>query len=685
MLVLLGSTFLHAQNFFEDFGSGTVATNVMPNGATTNFAILTRARWHPMDPSYIQPINNCPIIYGPNDGEFLILSAANNQYYGQTNCLGNNNFTYAGWHQNFKDHTGNTDGRYMLINGDGMYNNEIYRKTVSGLTVGESYNFSIWVANILNPNAVPGCYSTESDIPVNVTFQILNGETKIADLSTGNIQSQSSLENIWKEYGFSFIAPNTSITIVIRNNAPGGCGNDFAIDDISIQRLNEIGVFTGENSFCDSSDIRFSDIEFNFTKNEKEFKMVSNAQGKFRYSLEKGKYTVYPTIKNSPYFTVVPAEITFELTDEQNIFNQNFCISPKGIRKDLEVVFTPIDAARPGFDASYKMVFKNKGNQTISGQVALNFNDGLLDYVSSVPTFDQSETSQLTWNFKDLKPFETRTINVGFNVNSPMEIPAVNNGDVLKYVAQIVTSVTDVTPEDNVFELEQRVVGSYDPNDKTCLEGDVILPDMVGDYVHYKIRFENTGDYYAENVVIEDFIDTTKFDVSSIVVLNASHEQKTRIENNKVVFYFQNIKLPANPSPDRHGYVLFKIKTLPTLQLNDTFSNQANIYFDYNWPIQTNTATTTIKEVKGLSNAEFDFSEQIKLYPIPAKEVLNISTKSNITLHSMEIYNTMGQLVMAVANAKEVKSIPVSQLSKGTYILKINTDKGVLNSVFVKE
>ena len=200
-----------------------------------------------------------------------------------------------------------------------------------------------------------------------------------------------------------------------------------------------------------------------------------------------------------------------------------------------------------------------------------------------------------------------------------------------------------------------------------------------------KIRFENTGDYYAENVVIEDFIDTTKFDVSSIVVLNASHEQKTRIENNKVVFYFQNIKLPANPSPDRHGYVLFKIKTLPTLQLNNTFSNQANIYFDYNWPIQTNTATTTIKEVKGLSNAEFDFSEQIKLYPIPAKEVLNIATKSNITLHSIEIYNTMGQLVMAVANAKEVKSIPVNQLSKGTYIIKVSSNLGSSKAYFVIE
>lgn len=674
MFVLLCTSFLQAQNFVEDFGSGADSHTLNKEASTI---------YMPSEmPTHCPPGK-------PQDGRYIITANSglefNNFYldnYSEVVPCGNRiegDLFFVGWHQNLKDHTGNNNGRFMLVNGD-IYPGEVYRNTISGLITGENYNFSVWVANILNP--VLGCMPAS---PVNLIFEIYDKEIKIAESHTGSIQAQSSLENIWKEYGFSFIASNNTITIVVRNNAPGGCGNDFAIDDISIQRLNEIGVFTGENSFCNTSEFKLSDIEFNFTKNEKEFKMVSNAQGKFRYSLEKGKYTVYPTIKNFEYFTVVPEEVTFELTDEQNIFNQNFCISPKGIREDLEVVFTPIDAARPGFDATYKIVYKNKGNQTISGQVALNFNDDLLDYVSSLPTFDKSETSQLTWNFKDFKPFETRTINIQFNVNSPMEIPAVNNGDVLKYVAQIITSVTDATPEDNIFELEQRVVGSYDPNDKTCLEGDVILPDMVGDYVHYKIRFENTGDYYAENVVIEDFIDTTKFDINSLVVLNASHEQKTRIENNKVVFYFQGIKLPATPSPDRHGYVLFKIKTLPTLQLNDTFSNQANIYFDYNWPIQTNTATTTIKEVKGLSNAEFDFSEQIKLYPIPAKEVLNIATESNITLNTIEIYNIMGQLVMAVANVKEVKSIPINQLSKGTYIIKVNSNIGSSSTCFIKE
>ena len=325
------------------------------------------------------------------------------------------------------------------------------------------------------------------------------------------------------------------------------------------------------------------------------------------------------------------------------------------------------------------MVYKNKGNQTISGQVALNFNDDFLDYVSSVPTFDQSETSQLTWNFKDLKPFETRTINVGFNVNSPMEIPAVNNGDVLKYVAQIVTSVTDATPEDNVFELEQRVVGSYDPNDKTCLQGETADVIIVGEYVHYVIRFENTGTFPAENIVVKDMIDLTKFDIATLVPLKSSHDFYTRINGNKVEFIFENINLDFNDATN-DGYVVFKIKTKPTLIVGDTFTNNANIYFDYNFPITTNTYSTTIT---ALSSQDFDFGTYFTLYPNPAKDILNIQSKQDVAINSVEIYNQLGQIVMASTNT--LNTIDVSNLASGTYFVKINTQKGSANVKFVKE
>jgi hypothetical protein len=99
------------------------------------------------------------------------------------------------------------------------------------------------------------------------------------------------------------------------------------------------------------------------------------------------------------------------------------------------------------------------------------------------------------------------------------------------------------------------------------------------------IRFENKGTAEAQNVVVKDMIDTSKFDVSSLVVTQGSHPFVTRItETNKVEFIFENINLPFDDATN-DGYVAFKIKTKPSLVVGDSFSNTASIYFDYNFPI----------------------------------------------------------------------------------------------------
>ena len=205
---------------------------------------------------------------------------------------------------------------------------------------------------------------------------------------------------------------------------------------------------------------------------------------------------------------------------------------------------------------------------------------------------------------------------------------------------------------------------------------------MIGQYVHYLIRFENTGTFAAENVVIKDMIDLAKFDISTLIPTSASHTYITRIsEGNKVEFIFENINLPFDDA-NNDGYIAFKIKTLPTLKVNDTFTNDASIYFDYNFPILTNKATTTFKT---LGIQDFEFANYFILYPNPAKSVLNISSKEQIEVRSICIYNTLGQLVLVIPNAEKVSKIDVSNLTTGNYFIKISSDKGTSSSRFVKE
>ncbi len=407
--------------------------------------------------------------------------------------------------------------------------------------------------------------------------------------------------------------------------------------------------------------------------------VYANHEGTYAFFSSSTACQLTPILENPDYFSVTPSTVEVNFGSETSPFTQNFCVSPIGTRNDLDVVIIPIDAARPGFDAFYKIVYRNKGNQMAEGTLSLGFNDTILDLVSSNPDYFNGSSDTLTWNFNNLAPFESRAIYLSFNINSPMETPAVNGGDFLNF-SSVVTGFSDETPEDNTFTLNQIVVNSYDPNDKTCLEGNTISPDMVGEYIHYVIRFENTGTYAAQNVVIMDPINPDNFDINTLVPLDSSHSFRTNIKGNIVEFIFENINLPFEDE-NNDGFIAFKIKTKPYLAVGITFSNFAKIYFDYNFPIVTDPATTTISL---LNSEEFDVGSDLKLYPNPVIDFLQIEANNQSVISNIEIYNAVGQLVLALVGPSGFNNVDVSSLAAGTYIVQASTKEGKVRSRFIK-
>ena len=309
----------------------------------------------------------------------------------------------------------------------------------------------------------------------------------------------------------------------------------------------------------------------------------------------------------------------------------------------------------------------------------LDFDDSVLDYVNSNPATSSQILNVLEWSFTNLQPFETRHIELTLNVNSPTETPPVSGGDVLNYFASI-SNQSDVTPENNTSAIKQDVFNSFDPNDKSCLEGSIVSADVIGEYVHYKIRFENTGTFAAENIVVKDLIDEAKFEVTTLTPISGSHSFSTRIvQNNKVEFVFENINLPFDDA-NNDGYVIFKIKTKPNLVVGDSFSNSASIYFDYNFPIDTNTATTTIQ---ALANSDFEFGNYFTIAPNPVNDFLIIKKKADIDISSLSVYNALGQLIMTVLEPNS--DIDVSELKSGNYFIKVISNEGISSINFIKK
>ena len=431
---------------------------------------------------------------------------------------------------------------------------------------------------------------------------------------------------------------------------------------------------------CDANDIVFPNFKFQIEDGIQNRTIVSDATGNYSTAVFAATNTITPIFENPTYFTVAPTSFTVTFPNTTNPVIQNFCITPNGSHTDLEVIIVPINRARPGFDATYKLVYKNKGNTILSGSVTFEFEDDKMDVISSIPNFSSQATGLLTYDYSDLFPFETRETLLTLNINSPQETPAVNNGNQLNFKAIINPLSGDEILFDNTSTLKQTVVGSFDPNDKTCVEGNVVGPEMIGQYVHYVIRFENTGTFPAENVVVKDMIDLSKFDLSSLIPTSSSHSFVTRIAaDGKVEFIFENIQLPFDDA-NNDGYIAFKIKTLPSLVVGNTFTNNANIYFDYNFPIVTNTASTTIEI---LGNADFMFGDYLTIYPNPTQNSLNIKMNNEISITSINIYNSLGQLVLVTTNPSE--SIDVSNLKIGSYFVKVISDKGISTTQFIKQ
>ena len=439
-----------------------------------------------------------------------------------------------------------------------------------------------------------------------------------------------------------------------------------------------------DNNGCDASDVIPPNLRLTLNDGTTTGATFTNNLGSYTFYISQtGNFSITPTLENPGYFNISPATATlnFPLVDN-TIQTQNFCMSANGVHPDLEIILVPQGNARPGFDADYALVYKNKGNQTMSGSVNLVFDDAHTDFVSASPNIDSQSVNNLSWNFSNLLPFQTRIIYLTLNVNSTVENPPVHVGDFLDFTATINPPSGDETPSDNTFNLHQHVVNSLDPNDKTCLEGTTVTPENIGKYLHYNINFENTGTSDAVNVVVKDVIDTTKFDINSLQLLYSSYPAYTRINGNVVEFIFENINLPPsaiNPIGG-HGNVLFKIKTLPGLPIGTEVSNTAGIYFDYNAPIATNTARTTFA---ALSKTDFKKDDSINIYPNPTAKSIHVSAGNIIT--SMQLYDIQGRILQEVSLNAKNGTLDISSYNNGIYFVNITTQKGATVEKIIKE
>lgn len=416
------------------------------------------------------------------------------------------------------------------------------------------------------------------------------------------------------------------------------------------------------NDGCDATDTKSVNTRIN---------SASTNVSASSFSSSDGSYTIYindtdvntEIIPNFPsFFSVTPNTKTTNFTGSGNTEVIDFCITANQVVNDVKITVIPTTEARPGFDTSVRVYYENIGSSTLSGTVDLAFPDNQLSFLNASIVPDAQTSTLLTWNYTNLLPFDKGYIDVIFNINTPVAATnPVNGGDLIVYTSNITSSDTDVNPTDNTSTFTEIVVNSYDPNDIVCFEGDYIDAIEVPNFLNYRVRFQNTGTASAINIVVKNELDVD-LDWSTFTPVSASHNYRTSIEEgNKVEFIFENIHLADSLSnePESHGWIFFKIKPKSTFSLSDVVENTSYIYFDYNAPIITNTATTQLTRIASLTT----------------------TTANNITQTSADLAGNIstngGALVTERGIVYTITSNNGNPEIDGTDVIKLNNGTGI--------
>ena len=229
-------------------------------------------------------------------------------------------------------------------------------------------------------------------------------------------------------------------------------------------------------------------------------------------------------------------------------------------------------------------------------------------------------------------------------------------------------------------------VDSFDPNSKEAFPIGYGTQHNIAANVdlEYVIHFQNEGTANANKVVVEDVIDTD-LDINTLIAGAATHAYTVERNGNTVKFIFDNIQLvPKSTNEEASmGAIKYSIRQKANNAIGTTINNTANIYFDFNTAIITNTTQHIVGEPavysQFVSVKEISTRIPVKVYPNPATEMVNFQTEG-ADIYELILLDLTGRIIANYPANSNVLSINISNLPKGIYLYHLNgKNKETLN------
>ncbi|MBP5983675.1 MAG: T9SS type A sorting domain-containing protein [Fluviicola sp.] len=570
--------------------------------------------------------------------------------------------------------------------------------TLTGAYVDQNANTFVDAGDVINYTYSVTNNGATPMAPVNITGLGITGVTTIPSLAVSATDNSTVSMYILTETDINngFVDNNASAVGddgTIWHNIPVLLTTPLAVSDgIKLIAFGD----TNGNGIKDIGETSLNAGDFNYTINLGTTHNVASTTGEVilfegnplnSYYLS---FTVNPSLSFAYATSTTYSGVTVPISS--GIVNYYFPITLLPF-DDLSVALNPSRGPVPGFQYLNLVVLKNEGTSPMSGETLTYTCDPRLTISGFFPagtTPTTSTTSNFTYTIPSGSPIPAGGI-VVFYVQ--LQVPILGTtfpgyspfalGDLLTNTVTVTAPSGDARPLNNTTTLIQDVRGSYDPNDIHEAHGEKILFNTFSssDYLTYTIRFENTGTGNAINIKVDNILDP-KLDPSTIRMVGASADYALYRTGNNLSWTFYGIDLPPSVSSTSYvgkGYLTYQIKPTAGYAIGDIIPNTANIYFDFNPAIITNTFNTEF--TSDLSLSQFDNS-LISASPNPTSD--NITIESMETIQQIEIYNVLGEKVGHKAATSNTVELSLENLEKGSYLLKIVSEKGVFTKQIIK-
>ncbi len=340
-----------------------------------------------------------------------------------------------------------SNGGYMLVVNSAYKADTAFTYTVTNLCPNTYYEISAWFKNICykcgcdstgvgtsGASYIPTALGDSSGVRPNIAFDVngadyyTTGDLLYLGLSGG--QTGSDAANQWVKKGFTYItgSAETSFTLTLRNNAPGGGGNDWALDDIAIATCSPNMSYSPSlaPNVCEGSQLTINDTIRSYFDNYTHYMWQKSVNNGAAWT----DVTAPTSVIHGP-----PVNGEYEFVTSYTIPPANTTATDSGTLYRVLVATASANLGTTSCQVTDAISIINLAvvNCTVLGTELLSFNGKLADNNAHLSWSTSHEDSPLT--------FIVERSNDGRNFSVAGEIAGHNNGNTINHY-----SFTDPLP-----------------------------------------------------------------------------------------------------------------------------------------------------------------------------------------------------------------------------------------------